>query len=135
YFDLGLCGPDRTDLVERSDLCGAFKVPTLRNVATRRVFFHNGRFTTLREALRFYVRRDTDPAAFYPQDESGAVHKFDDLPAELAANVNTVEVPYDRKSGEAPRLTEAELDDLEAFLNTLTDGSSLPKGNPKPAQR
>jgi cytochrome c peroxidase len=33
YFDLGLCGPFRTDLAQRGDLCGAFKVPTLRNVA------------------------------------------------------------------------------------------------------
>ena len=131
YFDLGLCGPDRIDLAGTRDLCGAFKVPTLRNVATRRVFFHNGRFTTLREALRFYVQRDTDSALFYPQDTNGNVHKFDDLLAALAGNVNTSEVPYDRRAGEAPRLTEAELDDLEAFLNTLTDGYSLPKGNPK----
>jgi cytochrome c peroxidase len=121
YFDLGLCGPDRTDLAERKELCGAFKVPTLRNVATRKVFFHNGRFNTLREALRFYVQRDTNPDKFYPKDASGAVRKFDDTPPELAGNVNTTEVPYDRGPGEAPRLTQAELDDLEAFLGTLTD--------------
>ncbi|HEY3178427.1 MAG TPA: cytochrome c peroxidase [Casimicrobiaceae bacterium] len=124
YFDLGLCGP--IDLANQRDLCGAFKVPTLRNVATRRVFFHNGRFTTLRDALKFYVRRDTDPAAFYPLAADGTVQKFDDLPSELAANVNTAEVPYDRKPGETPRLSEAEIADLEAFLNTLTDGYRLP---------
>ncbi len=56
------------------------------------------------------------------RDPRATVLKFDDLPAELAGNVNTVEVPYDRRPGEAPRLTEAELDDLEAFLGTLTDG-------------
>ncbi len=121
YFDMGLCGPDRTDLADRKDLCGAFKVPTLRNVATRKVFFHNGKFKTLREALRFYVQRDTRPDKFYPKDASGVVRKFDDLPPELAGNVNTSEVPYDRNPGEQPRLTEAELDDLEAFLGTLTD--------------
>lgn len=33
YFDLGLCGPERADLATRLDLCGAFKVPSLRNVA------------------------------------------------------------------------------------------------------
>ena len=121
YADLGLCGPDRTDLSDRTDLCGAFKVPTLRNVATRKVFFHNGRFGTLREALRFYVRRDTNPEEFYPRDATGAVRKFDDLPPELAGNVNTSEVPYDRGPGDAPRLSESELDDLEAFLGTLTD--------------
>ena len=122
YFDLGLCGPDRTDLAARTDLCGAFKVPTLRNVATRQVFFHNGLFKTLRDALHFYVRRDTNPDEFYPLDANGVVMKFDDLPAELHKNVNTQEVPYDRHPGQAPRLDEAEIDDLIAFLGTLTDG-------------
>lgn len=122
FFDLGLCGPDRADLAERRDLCGAFKVPTLRNVATRHVFFHNGLFTTLRDSIRFYVRRDTNPEEFYPRDADGRVLKFDDLPPELARNVNTEEVPYDRKPGQAPRLDEAEIDDLVAFLGTLTDG-------------
>jgi cytochrome c peroxidase len=122
YRDMGLCGPERTDLADYPDLCGAFKVPTLRNVATRQVFFHNGQFKTLRDALRFYVRRDTTPEEFYPVDADGVAQKFNDLPAELSGNVNTAEVPYDRLLGEAPRLTDAELDDLEAFLNTLTDG-------------
>jgi len=131
YFDLGICGPDRTDLRERIDLCGAFKVPTLRNVATRHVFFHNGRFTTLRDALRFYVRRDIEPASFYPADESDNARKYDDLPADLVVNVNTAEVPYDRKPGESPRLTEAEVDDLEAFLNTLTDDYQPPLRAPE----
>jgi cytochrome c peroxidase len=122
YVDMGLCGPDRVDLADRLDLCGAFKVPTLRNVATRKVFFHNGRFKSLRDALRFYVRRDTNPEEFYPVAAYGIVQKFDDLPVALHGNVNTEEVPYDRKVGELPRLSETELDDLEAFLNTLTDG-------------
>jgi len=47
-------------------------------------------------------------------------------PAFAFDDVNTAEVPYDRRPGEAPRLSEAELDDLEAFLNTLTDGYSAP---------
>lgn len=122
YFDLGLCGPVRTDLAGRTDLCGAFKVPTLRNVATRQAFFHNGLFKTLRDALRFYVRRDTNPEEFYPRDENGVVQKFDDLPLEMHRNVNTGEVPYDRHPGQAPRLDDAEIDDVIAFLGTLTDG-------------
>jgi cytochrome c peroxidase len=122
YVDMGLCGPERSDLADRPDLCGAFKVPSLRNVATRKVFFHNGQFKSLRDALRFYVRRDTNPEQFYPLAADGTVRRFDDLPPGLHGNVNTEEVPYDRKPGEAPRLTDAELDDLEAFLNTLTDG-------------
>ena len=121
YYDLGLCGPFRTDLAERRDLCGAFKVPTLRNVATRRVFFHNGRFKNLRDTVRFYVRRDTNPEEFYPSVD-GQLEKFDDLPAELRGNVNHSEVPYDRQAGELPRLSEDEIDDLLSFLSTLTDG-------------
>src|SRR5450631_444494 len=122
YRDMGLCGPVRTDLADHPDLCGAFKVPTLRNVATRQVFFHNGQFKTLRDALRFYVRRDTNPEEFYPVDADGVAQKFNDLPADLRGNVNTQEVPYHRLLGETPRLADAELEDLEAFLNTLTDG-------------
>ena len=122
YFDRGLCGPARTDLAARTDLCGAFKVPTLRNVATREVFFHNGLFRSLRDAIRFYVRRDTNPEEFYPRDANGVVDKFDDLPPEMHRNVNTTEVPYDRRLGQAPRLSDAEIDDVVAFLGTLTDG-------------
>src|SRR6185312_13540665 len=122
YYDLGLCGPDRTDLTNRTELCGAFKVPTLRNIATRKVFFHNGEFKTLRDALRFYVRRDTNPEEFYPIGSDGHAQKFNDLPLQYRANVNTAEGPYNRTLGMAPALSDAEIDDLIQFLNTLTDG-------------
>jgi cytochrome c peroxidase len=39
YFDQGLCGPLRSDQATQHQYCGMFKTPTLRNVATRRVFF------------------------------------------------------------------------------------------------
>ena len=122
YFDLGLCGPDRTDLAARGDLCGAFKVPTLRNVATRKAFFHNGAFATLTDAVRFYARRDTNPEEWYPVGVDGQVQKFNDLPPQYRANVNTSEGPYNRKPGEAPALSESEIADLVKFLGTLTDG-------------
>lgn len=121
YFDLGLCGPDRTDLdtskaADRS-LCGAFKVPTLRNIAKTAPYFHNGRFDTLKQALSFYVTRDTRPQDWYADVND----KFDDLPAEYKANVNQTEVPYNRHAGDAPALSDADIDDVIAFLNTLTD--------------
>lgn len=122
YFDLGLCGPDRTDLTKRTDLCGAFKVPTLRNVATRKVFFHNGVFNNLTNVVRFYVTRDTNPEQWYPVNADGTVNKFNDLPPALRANVNTAEAPYNRTPGMAPALNEAEIVDLVQFLGTLTDG-------------
>jgi cytochrome c peroxidase len=121
FHDLGLCGPERKDLAARRDLCGAFKVPTLRNVARTAPYFHNGAFDNLEDVVAFYARRDTDPGEWYPQGAAGVL-KFDDLPPELADSVNTTEVPYDRKAGETPALTPAEIDDIVAFLKTLDDG-------------
>jgi cytochrome c peroxidase len=118
FYDLGLCGPLRSDQAAATSNCGAFKVPSLRNVALTAPYFHNGRFATLREALSFYVTRDTDPTRWYPGD----VARFDDLPAADAGNVNTEEVPYNRHAGDAPALSLDEIDDVIAFLCTLTDG-------------
>ena len=123
YYDLGLCGPFRADVAaDQPDVCGAFKVPTLRNIALTAPYFHNGRFATLREALEFYVQRDTSPEKFYPLDAEGMPIKFNDLPDEFTKNVNTSEVPYDRRAGDVPALDSADIDDVIAFLNTLTDG-------------
>ena len=122
YFDMGLCGPDRLDLTARHDLCGAFKLPTLRNVATRKVFFHNGRYTNLTDVLGFYVRRDTNPEEWYPLGVNGTPVKFNDLPVAYARNVNTTEVPYNRKPGSEPALTSSEIADVISFLGSLTDG-------------
>ena len=122
YFDLGLCGPDRLDLNTRADLCGAFKVPTLRNVATRKVFFHNGRFSSLRDAVNFYARRDTHPQEWFPVAADGSIFKFNDLPAAYVNNVNTSEVPYNRKPGMSAALNANEVDDILTFLSTLNDG-------------
>lgn len=122
FFDGGLCGATRTDLAARTDLCGAFKVPSLRNVALRKRFFHNGAFSSLEQVVRFYVTRDTDARQWYPLDASGDALAYDDLPAALRGNVNTSEGPYNRKPGESPALTGTEIADLVSFLRTLTDG-------------
>lgn len=115
-FDLGLCGPQREDLAAPG-FCGFFRTPTLRNVAKRPVFFHNGRFTRLEQVLDFYNTRDSDPARWYPTVD-GVVQRFDDLPAAMRANVNT-QAPF---GSATPRMTPAELRDLQCFLETLSDG-------------
>jgi cytochrome c peroxidase len=122
YFDLGLCGPLRTDLSRREEFCGAFKVPTLRNVALTAPYLHNGRFATLQEVVDVYVTRDTDPQKWYGGSGERHSRKFDDLPGRYFGNVNTTEVPYDRHPGDAPALSPSEIDDVVAFLQTLTDG-------------
>jgi cytochrome c peroxidase len=121
YFDLGLCGPLRTDQAKETKYCGLFKTPTLRNVAARGVFFHNGRFHTLKKALQFYVQRDTDPKSWYPVSTSAQIEKFDDLPPQLRRNVDAIDEPLTRKLADQPAWTDAEINDVIAFLQTLTD--------------
>jgi cytochrome c peroxidase len=120
YADLGLCGrPDHVGPAN-ARYCGEFKAPTLRNVATRQVFFHNGRMKSLAEVIRFYNTRDTDPARWYPVVD-GRVQKFDDLPRRYRGNVDTQKPLDGRAKGSAPPMTEQETADLEAFLEMLTD--------------
>jgi cytochrome c peroxidase len=126
FYDLGLCGPLRTDFSGREDYCGLFRTPTLRNVALRKTFFHNGSIHSLQDAVRFYVERETRPEHWYPRKPDGSVDKYDDLPGTAKANIN-MDPPFDRKRGEAPALSPAEIDDVVAFLRTLTDGYDSPK--------
>jgi cytochrome c peroxidase len=117
YFDLGLCGPERHDLAGRAEYCGLFKTPTLRNVALKRSFYHNGAFHTLRDAVAFYAQRDTEPEKFCPPASDRTVQKFNDLPAVYIHNVSA-ELPF----GPRRLLSDADVDDLVAFLRSLTDG-------------
>lgn len=120
FHDLGLCGPYRTDMKDHPEYCGLFRTPTLRNVAVRQSFFHNGVFHSLEEAIRFYAQRDTAPQRWYARSANGIVQQYDDLPQQYHANVNT-EAPFGQKRGDKPALTEAEIRDVAAFLRTLTD--------------
>ena len=82
---------------------GKFRVPSLRNVALTAPYMHNGVFRTLKEVVRFYNSRDIE-------------HKWPG--PEVAANVNKQEL------GDL-KLSEQEMDDLIAFMKTLTDGYRL----------
>lgn len=135
HFDAGLCGPLRRDQAGERKYCGMFKTPTLRNVATRRAFFHNGRFHSLQEALQFYARRDTDPQLWYPKTATGEVQKFDDLPADLRANVDVIDQPLTRNQSDAPVWDDSEIADVAAFLQTLTDRDALPSMALQPSAR
>ena len=122
YFDLGICGPYRTDMSHDTQYCGMFLTPTLRNVATRRVFMHNGVFHTLQQVMDFYNFRDTEPQKVYPHDAAGTVRKFDDLPQRYWGNIDVADPPFDRKAGDPLAMTPQDEDDIIAFLKTLTDG-------------
>jgi cytochrome c peroxidase len=120
YYDLGLCGPLRTDLASRTARCGGFKVPTLRNIALTAPYFHNGEFDTLEEVVTWYITRDTNPARWYTRPDGSPDIPYNDLPTAYDGNVNVREVPYIPSL--APTLTDSEIADLVRFLCTLTDG-------------
>jgi cytochrome c peroxidase len=121
YYDLGLCGPLRTDLQDRNEYCGLFRTPSLRNVARRPVFLHNGLFRSLGDVVRFYAERDTKPEKWYSRAADGRISKFDDLPAVYLANLD-IQAPFDRRAGDAPAFSEQDIEDIVVFLGTLSDG-------------
>lgn len=125
WFDMGLCGPMRTDLKAHTEYCGAFKTPSLRNAARRRSFFHNGVFHSLEDVVRFYAQRDSNPERFYPAGADGHVERFDDLPAAFRGNVVS-DPPFGRQPGRGAALSEKNVADLVAFLKTLNDGYLAP---------
>jgi cytochrome c peroxidase len=137
----------RPEMSATTTLCGLFKVPTLRNIAVTAPYFHNGVFQNLHQVLEWYVTRDVNnntgnnpnPVAAgpggNPYEAVGTfyltatgtpdLYEYNDLPGEYDANVNVGEVPYTPPTfggGQAPTLTAAEIDDIVAFLCTLTDG-------------
>jgi len=94
FVDIGL-GATVKDPAEN----GKFRVPTLRNVAITPPYMHNGVFKTLFGVVSFYNTRDV---AGWPAPE-------------VAQNVNQEEL------GDLG-LTTQEVEDIVAFLETLTDG-------------
>jgi|HubBroStandDraft_1064217.scaffolds.fasta_scaffold07510_3 cytochrome c peroxidase len=116
YFDLGLCERADDDYkAKTAEFCGQFRTPSLRNVAVRQNFMHNGVFSKLRDVIAFYAMRDTNPERWY---KSGT---FDDIPAKYRDNVNVEKAPYNRRRGGKPALDDQEIDAVVAFLGTLTD--------------
>ena len=133
FIDLGACGPERRDKAGKPEFCGLFRTPTLRNVALRGSFFHNGKFHSLRDVVEFYVTRDIAPERWYEKDARGQAIAYDDLPVQYHANINRDPPFADQHPGVKPRLSKNEIDDVVAFVRTLTDGYL--KDNPYRAER
>jgi cytochrome c peroxidase len=88
---------------------GAFKTPSLRNVAIDGPYAHDGRFATLAQVLDFYAK--------------GAAASRGRLVGKREETANLV-----------PRLTEQQQADLVAFLKTLTDAPLPPSLTRQPTQ-
>jgi cytochrome c peroxidase len=118
-FDLGLCERKDTQTPSHDGKwCGSFRTPSLRNVAVREAFMHNGRFKKLRDVVVFYATRATAPEHFYPPGQ-----KFDDLPVAYRENVNVSSRPYNHPAGGTPPINDEDIDAIVAFLKTLTDAA------------
>lgn len=81
---------------------GGFKVPSLRNVALTAPYMHSGRFGSLHDVAEFYTKGRGHAV---PADEKLVLHWHI----------------------WEPKLSAAELDQIVAFLGTLTDESFVPR--------
>jgi cytochrome c peroxidase len=88
---------DNADVTKGFGVEGAFKIPSLRNVALTAPYFHNGDALTLHEVVEFYSRGGN----------VAPIHQFSD-----DALIEPLGVPA---------LTGAEVDALVAFMEALTD--------------
>jgi cytochrome c peroxidase len=89
---------------------GAFKTPTLRNVALTEPYFHDGRFATLAEVVKFYA--------------DGRAANHDRLVGIREGTLDLI-----------PHLTAAQISDLVTFLKTLNSPpipEALRKKPPRP---
>ena len=93
-----------------------FRVPSLRNVALTAPYMHNGRFATLKDVIGHYSR--FDPALLHQ------VHMNDDQGVAVALPADTLLKPLD--------LDAQEIDDLVAFLESLTEKSPRRAANRPP---
>jgi cytochrome c peroxidase len=85
----------RLAVTRRFDDIGAFKTPTLRNVAVTAPYMHDGSLKTLHDVLVHY-------------NNGGVTKEGDPVNDFLSGGIRPL------------KLTDAELDDLEAFLEALT---------------
>nr|WP_063978129.1 cytochrome c peroxidase [Massilia sp. JS1662] len=117
HFDEGLCATGRArGWKDPGQWCGYFRTPSLRNVAARERYMHNGVFSDLRDAVAFYATRSIEPERWYKNGRP-----FDDVAPRHIGNVNVATMPYNRRKGMKPALDDADIDAIVAFLRTLTD--------------
>lgn len=108
------------DAIDNFHEDGKFRTQTLRNIALTAPYMHNGYFNTLRGVVEFYNSRDTRPACaqeLVTEDE--ALQRGCWPRPEQPRNLNGDELG---RLG----LSNQDIDDIVAFLRTLTDGWRKP---------
>jgi hypothetical protein len=143
-----LCGIDPVVSDERDAVDGAFKTPGLRNVELTGPYFHNGGQATLDQVVEFY-NRGGDRKDLFPKDDCGNAQLIYDQYGNsmvtpdpttgmvdntgfLAGSGQASNVAPDMAGtkellittchpDESLRLTRSDVDDLTAFLKSMTD--------------
>ena len=90
---------------------GKFRVPTLRNVELTAPYMHNGRYDTLMDVINHYDVTVANAEAGFT-----AVQNYPEVDSNIAAELGFGQL------SPALGLSAEEMQDLEAFLKTLTDG-------------
>lgn len=107
-----------------------FRTPPLRNVALTAPYFHNGAFTTLEGAVRHYINVGRSLQQYDPNQLPSAfrstVHDGPTVWNQLLATT-------DPNVSDSLRLSNADVNDLIAFLGALTDPSVANLSNQIPA--
>ena len=104
YHNLGVgmdkANPDlgRFTVTKNDDHKGAFKTPTLRDVAKRPPYMHDGSLKTLEEVIAFYnkggtpnqwLSKDIRPLNLTPQEQKDLVAFMEALTGQVASEVST----------------------------------------------
>lgn len=104
------------NVVGKKGTLGQFKSPSLRNVAVTGPYGHNGYFKSLRNVIDFYNTRDVKPRCpnkFTSETDAEAQGCWPE--PEVTKTVNKVDLGN-------LKLSDQDVDDLLAFLETFTDG-------------
>ncbi len=112
FIDVGVAGNPSVPEIMRPTLKGAMKAPSLRNVELTAPYMHNGVFTTLKEVVHFYNTRDILGNCAVRTNPQPGVNCWPapEVAANLAPGIGNLQ------------LTDAEENDIVAYLLTLTDG-------------
>lgn len=103
---------------ERDTIDGAFKTPSLRNVELTGPYFHNGGYGTLRQTVEFYHRGGDRRGDIFVSDTTGFGINSSNLAADMAGHYDPLEPGFISPN---LGLTATDMDDIVAFMKTLTD--------------
>ncbi len=118
FVDTGLANNPAIPVVLQPSVQGLMKAPTLRNIELTSPYMHNGVFRTLKEVVHFYNTRDVLGNCANTLVPQPGVNCWPapEVPNNLNKDIGNL------------GLTDAEENDIVAFLLTLTDSSVSQQG-------